>query len=169
MPRNRNRHQLQSVSADGTVTVFGNLEPPPSKILQFLPQWIRWLADAYKYLGSINENFLTIEDWHEVDATGEPAFENAWAVYLTNTVKFYKDPFGIVRLRGRVDTAGVTGTVVFTLPTGYRPDATYTQLLAYDSITTTDTARGYIGTNGEVVIVNPGTTWTALDGITFRV
>ena len=168
MPRNRNRHQLKKVNADGSITVLGNLEPPPSKILDFLPQWIRWLADAYKYLGSINENFLTVEDWHEVDATGEPAFENAWAVYLANTVKFYKDPFGIVRIKGRVDS-GTTGTVVFTLPTGYRPDYTHTQLLAYDSIATTDTARVTISTGGEVYITNPGTTWTALDGISFRV
>ena len=71
--------------------------------------WLEELRDA-----------LTPEDWRNVSTDAVNGYENSWA---DNTVvaSFYKDPFGIVRLKGNIDT-GTSGTVAFTLPEGYRPD-----------------------------------------------
>jgi hypothetical protein len=58
---------------------------------------------------------------HVLGAAGEPAFQGAWVHNSgTQQVKFRKDPFGRVRLGGAAKT-GTSGTVMFTLPAGYRP------------------------------------------------
>jgi hypothetical protein len=63
------------------------------------------------------------EQWHEIGDAGEPEFENAWENYTAQpnfvTAGFYKDPWGIVHLKGMID-GGATETV-FTLPPAYRP------------------------------------------------
>jgi hypothetical protein len=60
------------------------------------------------------------EPWHEIGASGEPGFENKWknGGGISETAAFYKDPTGIVHLRGY--PVGGTG-LVFRLPAGYRP------------------------------------------------
>ena len=76
-----------------------------------------------------------VEPWHEVGGAGEPAFEGGFDNDATEhsritptTVAFYKDPFGVVHLRGAAltRTASISGqwSTVFTLPAGYRPPAT---------------------------------------------
>ena len=62
------------------------------------------------------------EDWHEVGATDEPAFQNSWANYALGdaTAAFLKLPSGVVFIKGSIKS-GSTGTTVFTLPAGYRP------------------------------------------------
>ena len=54
-----------------------------------------------------------------------PAWIGAWGPVGGGTPApaFFKDTLGFVHLRGRV-TGGANGTNVFTLPVGYRPDAT---------------------------------------------
>lgn len=99
--------------------------------------WARQVAEA-----------LTSEDWHEIGATGEPAFQNSWVNASGRTTKFYKQ-LDRVYIEGSVTTG--TG-VAFTLPEGYRPD----EQLSYTNIT--------INTNGDVT---PSTA-TSLDGISFR-
>jgi hypothetical protein len=65
---------------------------------------------------------LNVEPFHIVGDPGEPAFENSWVNFGAGTppASFYKDPLGRVHLRGTVQN-GTTGTVIFTLPVGYRP------------------------------------------------
>ncbi len=63
------------------------------------------------------------EPWRIVGTPGQPQFENNWADYAgIPTVRFYKDPLGIVHLGGAM-IANNAGTVpkAFTLPPGYRP------------------------------------------------
>lgn len=54
-----------------------------------------------------------------------PALINSWANVggANATAGYLKDPFGFVHLKGRVGT-GVSGTVAFVLPAGFRPGAT---------------------------------------------
>lgn len=59
------------------------------------------------------------EAWHVVGAAGEPAFENGWAAGVVAPA-FYKDPAGIVWLRGNANGTTIN-TTVWTLPVGYRP------------------------------------------------
>src|SRR5262245_8049839 len=71
-----------------------------------------------------NPTIRPSEAWHEVGQPGEPAFQNGWQNYAPGsfeTAGYYKDIFGVVRLKGYV-TAG-TAARVFTLPAGYRPRA----------------------------------------------
>jgi hypothetical protein len=88
------------------------------------------------YLPSLNEFILVVasggaqatlnvamDSWHTVGATGEPAFQNSWVNYDAATFAsagFRKDPGGRVAIRGSIKT-GASGTIAFTLPTGYRP------------------------------------------------
>jgi hypothetical protein len=102
-----------------------------------------------------------VEPFREVGSAGQPPFQNGWhndAVTET-TAAFYKDPFGIVHLKGIV-TGGATGTTIFTLPSDYRPTKSgcFGGLLnEYDCVVS----------DGDVnLVVGSGT--TSLDGITFR-
>lgn len=52
------------------------------------------------------------------------SYEDSWALYGSDTVKYYKDPFGIVHIEGSVSDAGTSNGEVFTLNEGYRPDRT---------------------------------------------
>jgi hypothetical protein len=65
------------------------------------------------------------EAWHEVGASGQPAFQHSWKNVTTGpvhpeTVGFYKDQEGIVHLKGAVDSGG-EGQIIFSLPPGFRP------------------------------------------------
>jgi hypothetical protein len=73
------------------------------------------------------------EAWHELGTEGDPAlqprYSQAGPVNIGGTLKslntpaFYKDPFGVVHLKGTVQNDQTAGNVVFTLPAGYRPAA----------------------------------------------
>lgn len=167
---NQNRYRWGLVSSSGES--LGDIDPPPSKINEFLPQWIRWIYNLYEYVGIINTNFLTVEDWHEIGATDEPAFVNNWANYTAtstyNTAAFYLDPFGVVHLKGLIENTAGTGatTTIFTLPTGYRPPKNET----YGSDGDNAHARITIDSGGAVQLsVGTGATNLTLDGITFRI
>ena len=77
--------------ADGTV--LGDIDPPPSVIREFISQWIDWIYNLYEYVGIVNENFLTVEDWTAV------SFTNSWANKSGDAAAaYYLDPFGRVWL-----------------------------------------------------------------------
>ena len=63
------------------------------------------------------------EPYHEVGTPGEPAFRNGWANAGGgfSTAAFYKDPLGVVHLKGNLSNPVTDGTDAFTLPAGYRP------------------------------------------------
>lgn len=101
---------------------MNNLDPPPIPVglledIQKNALWTKWLSHLF--------NFLKGEGWHEVGNTGEPAFQNSWANVggaSDETLGYKKDSFGKLYLKGYIDSGTITdGTVVFTLPTGYRP------------------------------------------------
>jgi hypothetical protein len=60
--------------------------------------------------------------WTAVGATGAPTFQNSWANFggVFPPAQFRKLSDGMVVIEGLV-TGGADGTVVFTLPVGYRP------------------------------------------------
>ncbi|MGH2674457.1 MAG: hypothetical protein ACRDKA_10095 [Actinomycetota bacterium] len=64
----------------------------------------------------------TSEPHHEVGTAGEPSFGSGWANDNpgTTSAAFYKDPLGVVHLKGIV-SASSAGSTIFTLPAGYRP------------------------------------------------
>jgi hypothetical protein len=108
---------------------------------------------------------------HIVGNPGEPAFQNAWVNYdTTRTARFRKTPDGAVRLGGTVKS-GASGTVVFTLPAGYRPPierdfivmaatsggngTAYVQVLPTGTVTISAISGSLVGT------------YTMLDGVVF--
>ena len=121
------------------------------------------LADAVNLL-------YDLDSWHEIGTSGEPVFQNSWTNYGSpyTVAAFYKDPYNVVRLKGFI-TGGTStdGTVVFTLPEGYRPS---------ERIVLTTENSGWnpmsidVYQNGEVKIYNvTNNSWITLDGLAFRV
>ena len=68
---------------------------------------------------------INIDAWHQVGASGEPAFQNNWTNLgsSNNPLMFRKMPDGTVQIKGTLNgsAAGSPGNVIFTLPVGYRP------------------------------------------------
>lgn len=95
----------------------------------------------------------TLQQWQV------PVMLNGW----TNSdgyapVSYWKDPNGIVHLRGRV-TGGAAGTAIFSLPAGYRPEYTHDYVLGG--------SRVEVRPDGNVVVIALGTN-APIDVITFR-
>lgn len=129
-----------------------------------------------------------VQPWREIGASGNPAFaclaDKVAAActwdnigYGFNTAAFYKDPFGIVHLKGVVSIFGTLSAPacqkysMFTLPSGYRPAAiTVAVTLAGEP---NQVARIDILPDGRVTTCVPDVTggiwWFSLDGISFRV
>jgi len=62
--------------------------------------------------------------WHTIGDPGEPAFQNSWTNYGApfGPVRFTKLSSGLVVVDGLANPGTITnGTLVFTLPPGYRP------------------------------------------------
>jgi hypothetical protein len=94
-------------------------------------------------------NAVLINNWVRWDNTYNPA-------------QYFKDSKGLVSLRGLVKS-GPAGSVIFTLPEGYRPN--YRQLhvvCANDAVGRVD-----IPSSGQVVHVSGPTGWVCLDSISF--
>jgi len=105
------------------------------------------------------------EGFREVGAPGQPGFQNGWHNYTAVagyvTAGFYKDPWGIVHLKGMVD--GGPNNVIFTLPPGYRPGKQLIVVVHRFSGPASLTVRP----NGEISPLL-GSANASLDGITFR-
>lgn len=130
------------------------------------------LTDSYLWQEEIAK-FLTVEDWHYVGTTGEPAFTGTinWANTTSSTdapAAFYKDPFNRVHIKGAIRN-GTNGESAWTLPAGYRPEETLTF-----SVTQSSAAEGawvVIASSGTVIIIHSGATGSTpvyLDNISFR-
>lgn len=127
--------------------------------------------DLYKVLQDLDDrltrwdSLLPVEQWTEIGSDGAPAFENSWVNYdsLHNSAAFYKDPFGIVKLKGLVKT-GTIGTAIFTLPTNYRPDKYCVYpIIANDAIATLNVLD-----DGQVVPTTGSNVWLSIDFVSFR-
>jgi hypothetical protein len=104
------------------------------------------------------------EAWHEIGAPGQPFFQNGWTNEdpgTTVTAGFYKDPFGVVHLKGAIVSG--TNAPVFTLPAGYRPGLALSETIAR----TSGPSQIGISPNGAVVPFT-GSGAVSLDGISFR-
>lgn len=103
--------------------------------------------------------------WHTVGGGGEPAYQNSWGPLGSGPgAAFTKDAIGVVHLRGLIDGGG-SGTVVFTLPSGYRP-TTYVYPATAQVDGANSTVGIEIGDNGEVKVRGTAT-WVSLDSLTF--
>jgi hypothetical protein len=112
------------------------------------------------------------EAFHEVGTAGSPAFEHGWANYDDahyDTAAFYKDPLGVVHLKGTVG-GGPESSSIFTLPVGYRPARAgfYTVAAenAFADVLVQGVSEGAVA--GRVELNVGGTIWASLSGITFR-
>lgn len=106
-----------------------------------------------------------VEAWREVGTPGQPAFANSWVNSGGGapTVAFYKDPYGVVRLKGWLKN-GTIGTSAFTLPAGYRP----TGQSEFAAVANGAFARLIIFDTGAVTLSIGSNVWFSLDGISFR-
>jgi hypothetical protein len=109
------------------------------------------------------------EPYHEVGAPGEPAFQNGWVNAGTSfsTAAFYKDPLGVVHLKGTI-FRNPGGPVAFTLPPGYRPS----KILGMPMADTDGSGSGdlIIQSDGDVLpgCDDAGGCEAGIDGLTFR-
>jgi hypothetical protein len=112
---------------------------------------LEWLIDkSYKNIGGV----------------GSPAFANSWANYGSGYVNagYWKDPFGIVHLRGMI-SSGTVGNSAFTMAPGYRPAENH----IFGTISNGAIGRVDVSTDGTVKPVSPSSnTWVSLSGITYK-
>ena len=118
-----------------------------------------------------NPTLKAPEAWHVVGAMGQPAFQGAWVNVDPSgpTAAFYRDPFGIVHLKGLIEDGG-NGTTAFTLPAGYRPAFT-SNFPSVSYASPVSVANILISALGAVnpFAANASTAdGITLDGITFR-
>lgn len=113
-------------------------------------------------------NIIVIpEPWHEVGATGEPAFTNSWVNYSTPSypaASFYKH-LDRVYLTGLVKDGTVGAFAVFTLPEGYRPP----NILHFPITSNGAYGTLVINATGTVQVTSGSNVWASLDGISFRI
>lgn len=108
--------------------------------------------------------------WHVVGNPGEPAFQNSWALYDgSHPVKFRVDDRR-VQLVGRVAHAAITNSVIFTLPSGFRPSQELV-FVVFSGLTGNGFAVIVVGTDGSVMLAAVGsggaTSQITLDQISF--
>lgn len=101
-----------------------------------------------------------------VEPFNAPTLINSWVNFgggVQTDAGYYKDPFGIVHLRGLIKT-GVIGAAAFVLPPGYRPFAR--ELFAVNS----NDAYGscVVDATGNVTPSVGNNNFVSLAGITFR-
>lgn len=125
------------------------LSPPPHGPFEV---WRNWFSQIESRL-----------EWNSV------TFTNSWAdvggsYYAT---KYTKDAWDRVTIRGRINT-GASGTAAFTLPEGYRPNATVEFICAGVAGGSPATAYVKITSSGVLTPTIAGAAIeVSLDGITF--
>lgn len=128
---------------------FRQIVEAPSQFYQELKQLIPWLTKLWRTLGQV-------EEWIEVGGSGgEPPFEGTWANASGTDVSaaFFRDPFGIVHIKGLI-SSGTINTTAFTLPSGYRPN----KLIELGTTANAAFGRLRINAVGTVVPTNGATT-----------
>lgn len=120
----------------------------------------RWIDDARER--------LAVENWREIGATGNPAFQNSWVNRTGEAAAaFYKDPFDRVWLKGGIDS-GTTNQAAFTLPLGYRPSEKQ-HFPAHQIGSVVTDMMIIVNTDGTVVPTNGTSFGATLAGMSFRV
>jgi hypothetical protein len=106
------------------------------------------------------------EPWHEVGTAGNPVFETCSVAPVTawqnnrpstdETAAFYRDPYGVVHLKGSIKCPGAApgGSYdIFKVPRGYFPNRLQWWSVSADHGTATVVAENY-GTFAALVYVN---------------
>jgi|GEM_PF-1006510 hypothetical protein len=139
-------------------------------------------ADQIDGLDSTEFAPNAVEAWRTV---GTSEFQNGWSNYggqNVSTAAFYKDPWGVVHLKGVVsggtvaDSPVVASGTIFWLPCGYAPDEAEIHAVLSNNQTGRVSVKWMttIGcSNGQkrgMVTADPpsNNAWVSLDGITFR-
>ncbi|WP_421883300.1 hypothetical protein [Methylibium sp.] len=97
-----------------------------------------------------------------------PTLLNSWVNFSAafNPAGYFRDQFGIVRLRGLVKDGSAANAVIFTLPTGYRPAFQTMFAVISGSIL----GRVDVLANGDVQMISGGSVgFVSLDAISFQV
>lgn len=120
----------------------------------------------FKRAGSMLSLASIVEPWHQIGAAGEPAFQNGWTHYGYGwpNAAFYKDPFGVVHMKGLIKS-GTVGATAFTLPVGYRP--TENRMITTFSNETVARIDIFYAT-GQVYVYSGSNVYISLDGASFR-
>ena len=114
------------------------------------------------YIGAVAASVFC-EAGHEVVGLDTDLYEGADFGAPFNPTGYFKDPFGIIHLRGTI-ASGTINTAAFTLPAGYRP--ANTERIGVNS--NDAMGRLHINSTGTVVPVIGNNASFCLDGITFR-
>lgn len=104
------------------------------------------------------------------DTWTTPTLLSTWVAWGApySTAGYYKDADGWVHLRGLIKN-GVAGTVMFTLPSGYRPEFQQIRITMANTGAANIMQRITLQTDGDVIHdAAGGTSWVSLDGISFR-
>ena len=100
-----------------------------------------------------------------------PTLLNSWVNYGSEytPVGYYKTVEGIVNLSGTIkDGTSSTGTILFTLPTGFRPLTRKNLIAQCSNGTAVNACQIDIDTSGNVTLkANGQNTWLSLDGVNF--
>ena len=154
-----NLYEMFRIENNGSI-VMGHNTPYPvyiGKIGESIPQLIV-SGDIQIDAGQIRQ-----------EAVQTPTYAANWSNYNVGYegVTFYKDKEGRVQMQGLAAynnnlTKPPDGSLLFTLPVGYRPTS--------DLIFNTPSGSIYISSTGTVIIRNNIIyTWTSLSGISFRI
>jgi hypothetical protein len=124
---------------------------------------------------------VQVEGWHNIGDAGEPGWLNLsganaqWGSVgpYTNSAGFYKDPWGVVHLRGFLRCTGPECNNLqsfFQLPAGYRPQLREIHAtIGSENGFSTDSLTISIDNDGTVYRnTTIGNNWVTLDGISFR-
>lgn len=131
-------------------------DPNTRRLLELVLLNIDILKDSLEAV----ENPLPFE-W--IDAV----LENGWVQFGDNynTPQFTKLSNGVIMLRGTISSGtAVSGTVMFSLPVGFRPD----RICRHSSIANGVHALVDILPNGDVVIQIGTNTYISLDGLSYE-
>jgi len=161
------------VPVDGRVYSTGGVaivNPPASATVWVSLESVEFDTESVLQIASVAAQPL--DTWHQVGDPGEPTFQGAWknfdnaaTVPSTNpahrNLRFRKYPDGRVRIVG-VPYGGTSGSIVFTLPVGYRVARTDTTQICYASggIATFAIVGGNVSLASVVGNVN---TWAYID------
>jgi hypothetical protein len=133
--------------------------------------------------GYPNPALAAAEAWHEIGTAGNPGFETcsvspAVVAWRNNrpgtdaTAAFYRDPYGVVHLKGSIKCPGETPGIsynILKLPPGYFPSNLQWWLVSGDTGPATVAAENY-GTFADLIYVNGSGAddRISLDGISWR-
>lgn len=162
----------QAISEDLSMGVFGATDRRASRIETELGNLLDARDDSAlrKVLARLEDLEKIVSDIRppvkpRIERFIAPTLINAWANFggTRNPAGYYKDPFGVVHLRGLI-ASGTIGLTAFTLPAGYRPTNNELMIaLSNGAVGAVD-----INSNGNVTPSLGNNAYVSLDGLTFR-